>query len=68
MSPDEVFEALKAHEFERVRSVASAGFREGISSEEIRRVWTEMEASLGAVRSVGSRVGRQHVRGASVLG
>ena len=56
MNPEEVLEALKAHEFSEVRSVASPGFREAITVEEIRRVWTEMEASIGAVQSVGRRV------------
>jgi hypothetical protein len=52
VTPDEVLEALRTHEFDRVRSAASTGFRADVSSEEMRRVWTEMEASIGAVQSV----------------
>jgi hypothetical protein len=52
VTPDEVLEALKAHDFDKVRSVASPAFREDISSEEMRRVWMGMEDSIGPVRSV----------------
>jgi hypothetical protein len=52
VTPDEVLEALKTHEFDQVHSVASPAFRADITSEEIRRVWTAMEASIGAVQSV----------------
>jgi hypothetical protein len=56
VTPDEVPEALKGHQFDRVLSVASAGFRDEISAEEMRRVWTDMEASVGPVLSIGPNV------------
>jgi hypothetical protein len=56
VTPDEVLEALEAHDFEKVRSVASPEFREDISSEEMQRVWTGMEDSIGPVRSVAGSV------------
>src|SRR5262249_17827117 len=56
VTPDEVLEALKAHEFDRVHSVASPEFRDAISDCEMRQVWTEMEASIGTVQRVGQSV------------
>jgi len=56
VAPEEVLEALKTHEFDRVQTAGSPEFREGIPTEEIRRVWTEMEASIGRVQSVGEVV------------
>jgi hypothetical protein len=52
VTPNEVLEALKTHEFDQVHSVASPAFRADISSQEIRRVWTAMESSIGAVQAV----------------
>ena len=56
MTPNEVVEALKTHAFDQVRSVASPEFRADISSEEMRRVWNEMEVSIGSVQSVDQGV------------
>jgi Protein of unknown function (DUF3887) len=56
VTADEVVEALKAHEFDQVRKVASPDFQAEISTEEMRRVWTEMEDSLGSIKSVGQGV------------
>jgi hypothetical protein len=56
VTPHDVLEALRAHEFDRVHAVASPEFRDAISSEEIRRVWTEMEESIGTLQTVGQGV------------
>jgi hypothetical protein len=56
VTPTEVLEALRAHEFDRVRSIATPAFRKDISSEEMQRVWGEMEAALGPIRSIGPNV------------
>jgi hypothetical protein len=56
VTADQVVEALRRGEFESVRSAATDGFREHISADEMARVWTEMERSLGALRTVGAGV------------
>jgi hypothetical protein len=53
VTPDDVLEALKTHDFDRVHSVADSSFRNEIATDEIRRVCTEMEDSLGRIESVG---------------
>jgi hypothetical protein len=53
MTPDEILDALQTSDWERVRAGATEGFRLHIPADEIAKVWTELEADVGAVVSVG---------------
>jgi hypothetical protein len=56
MTPNSIVEALRLREFDAIRADGTDEFQKQISTDEMDRVWTDMERSIGPLHSVGPEI------------